>query len=763
MVDKILKTLKTDRNTFATYIFFLLSMYVVIDRAVELLILVFTGVATSYWGPIQYTLAFAMPVFAFLFGCSSTYTKGGKQRITFFYMYTIMLYIIGATMAAQWLNQISWLLLLHVPNIEYIINELPNVIKPAITALTIYIPITTFYPVLKWTIFKISDTRLILESIEAYKGIDLSVVKEPTGIYTCENYFCTDVKKGHIVIVPEVKRFESTLVVGISGCGKTATIMEPMIARDIEKKFFFREVSKEMGYNALKNGYVTLTVPYDNDYINKNFSLDMLVPNEGKEEIYKAYMKKLIFYSDANTIMYRGLGITTMTPDYESTKHIIQFAQNYGVPINIIDPLSPDSVGLNPFAQKNPSEIAITIASAIKSMYFSEHPLEDEAFMQNITQQALENLAIILKEMYPRMNNGALPTLEDMLTMLNNFDLVEEMCEQLLEIPELARKYASTIGYFKKNFYNPIEGTDLGSGRSETSRYIFAATTQIDNLLRYPGIRNVLCNRTNNIDFDKILSEGQLTTVCTRRGEVGIDANKAFGLFFLLLFQHAVLKRPGHENNRLSHFIYVDEFADYISKRTEPMFTVFRKYRCATIIAVQNLAQLGKNHDRYRETILANSKTKAVFGDALYDDVEFWMEEFNDKREWTWKENIDFADNSTTTNKSDVEWKWKPNFEAGKIQAMGFRVIIYKTKDIKGKNAIGQGKTEFVEEKHKKKHEIKVLNFDKYILNSAKRRTNNSDTEDVDEPHNTDPIQDKSTDSKDFFENGDAISVKLKK
>ena len=35
--------------------------------------------------------------------------------------------------------------------------------------------------------------------------------------------------------------------------------------------------------------------------------------------------------------------------------------------------------------------------------------------------QAVENLSIMLKEMYPRLSNGLLPNLEDMLKMLNDF------------------------------------------------------------------------------------------------------------------------------------------------------------------------------------------------------------------------------------------------------------------------------------------------------------------------------------------------------
>lgn len=71
-------------------------------------------------------------------------------------------------------------------------------------------------------------------------------------------------------------------------------VFEPMIARDLEKKYFFREAHKEMGFTALKTGIAFLNKPYNNEYLNKNFHLNMLIPAVGKEALYKAYMKKMI-------------------------------------------------------------------------------------------------------------------------------------------------------------------------------------------------------------------------------------------------------------------------------------------------------------------------------------------------------------------------------------------------------------------------------------------------------------------------------------
>ena len=97
------------------------------------------------------------------------------------------------------------------------------------------------------------------------------------------------------------------------------------------------------------------------------------------------------------------------------------------------------------------------------------------------------------------------------------------------------------VNYFKKNFY-------AGSpGREETEKYIYIATAQLDNLLRLPGVKTILCNRHNNIDFDKVLENGEVTLVCTRRGDLGRTSHRAFGLFFMLSMQNAILRRAGNE------------------------------------------------------------------------------------------------------------------------------------------------------------------------------------------------------------------------
>lgn len=758
--DKFLKFLKTDRNTFLTYILTVITIYLAVDRLIEMMFMILSGVSVSYWGPLQYTLAIACPIFAFLFSGSSTFVKADQMKLGFFYLYCISLYIIGISMVVQWFNLLCWLLFMATPGYVSVVTEFSNLIQPAFQSLAVYIPLVTFYPLFKKLFTWINDTKDIRDSIMDYGGINLSEKKENTGAYSVELPLYSDKKTGANVVMSEQGRFQSTFICGVSGSGKTSMLFEPMMAKDIEKKFFFKEASKELGYTALKTGLAYLKYPYDNSYLNDNFNLNMLVPNSGKEKLFKAYLKKMIAYDGGNSILYRDLGFTSISPDYESTSRILEVANNYNIPVNLIDPANPDSPGLNPFAFDDPVKIAIIISSVLKEMYTYAGRDIEESFRQNVTLQAVENVSMLLKEMYPRLNGELLPNLEDMLNMFNDFSLVEKMCKQLEAIPELAKKYSLQLGYFKKNFYAN------GVNREETEKYISAAATQLDTLLRVQGVRNILCNRLNNLNYDDILANGEITLVCTRRGDLGATVHTAFGLFFLLLMQYSVLRRPGNEKTRVPHFLYIDEFPDFITHATTNMFTLYRKYRVGIIISAQNLRQLGEqNKSKYRETILANCANKFIFGNNTPEDNAWWELELGTKREWTFKYNYDTEKIQYDSKYGDAQFKWKQNYSAGKVQSLKAKQCMYKVKNIAGKSSVGIMKVDLLDSKYHEPHYGKHFNFSRFTNGIAeeeskpKKEKFNLKNLEFDKSSNgdIDPIKNNTTDSNFLIDNEDAI------
>lgn len=723
IIDAFLKKLNVNRNTFLTYIFTLLTIYIAVDRIVEMLIMIFTGIATSYWNPIIYTLALACPVLAYSFAGSSSYADTRASKVTLFYIFAIGFYVIAISLFTQYLNAGAWLLFMSSKNFIPIITDFSELVKPAFRAISLYLPLTTVYPFIKSILLGINDSQNMSRSLWDFTGINLSDQKAKHGPYACDVFLFKDFDSGKKMNFSEDRRFQSLLVCGGSGTGKTSMIFEPIIAQDIEKKYFFTEASKELGFTALKTGIASLSAPYSNDYLNQNFNLNMLTPSFGKDTLFNTFVKKMVIATSPYNI-YKNIGITYMSPDYETLDQMMKVSENYNIGYNLIDPSQPEkSVGLNPFIYDDPTRISVIISSALQGISSDEASEMKDLYKEEISLQMLENLSILLKVIYPKMHDGVLPNMEDLLTLLSNFELVEKMCKILEKDDELAKKYAMELSYFKRSFFaNSV-------AREDTEKNAYQIASRLENLLRAPKIRYILCNRHTNINFDNALKNGEVTFVCTRRGDSGKTAHKAFGLFFLLSMQNAVLSRPGNEKSRIPHFLYIDEFPDFISKDTETMFTMYRKYRVATTISAQSISQfaLPDNKSNFNSVVLANCASKIYTGGATpYEELEWWQNEIGKWKQWQMSQDYD---GKTGTMSSSIKTP-KRGFEIkmawNRLQNLGQNGCGYKIVADNGRNDIGEGIMYYMASKYKEKHKTKTYNFAAYASGSTTEDSNSS-------------------------------------
>lgn len=504
-------------------------------------------------------------------------------------------------------------------------------------------------------------------------------------------------------------------------------VFEPMLARDIERKYFFREVSKELGYTALRTGLATISKPYSNEYLNDNFNLNMLIPNSTREKLFKSFLNKMILSSNGDTYVYKNVGMTYMAPDYETVDHMTEVARNFNLSYNLIDPMSPTSDGLNPFVYKDPIKASLAVSAILHRLYIADMPKQSNinnslnTIDMSLAKQAVENLVILLKVVYQKVNEDALPTLEDLYNMLNDFSLIEKSAKVLEDDEKLREQYGMQLNYIKKNFLSDASPDALKKIKS----VIAIPNAQLEKLLRHPGVKNILCNRFKNIDYENALENGELTFLCTRRGDLGATTQQAFGLFFLLLMQQAVLSRPGTEKNRIPHFLYIDEFSPFIDQSTMDIFTLYRKYRVGAIVSCQSLSQLGEKTSETRQVILANSATKAVFGNNTPEDNEWWEVELGDKREWTFKNdyhtNSDKQDGTYGYDEKygDIKYSWVNNYKKGKINALKAKQVLYKTRDLKGKMLVGKAKLDFIDSRYKETQKVKKFNFSRFFQATA--------------------------------------------
>ena len=676
--------------------------------------------------PIIYAIALLCPVLSYSYAVNTKLIKNKDARIKWFMITVGIFAAIIASLLITNINRVVWILLEKVPNYSLVKSEYPELFAPAIKTLSFVVPFIGLFYIIDYFLLILRDDD-IKNGIGGFCGLNVKKPQKEKLEFTCSNIICKDVDSQEPIVVSEKKRMESTLVQGATGTGKTAMVLLPMSSRDLEKKYFLREYSKKIAFSLLKRGIAYIEGPFSNEYINLNFSLNYIMPKRGREKDFYKELEDLILYKNESTgeVVYRNVGVTVVENDGKYVSDFTNVAHNFDINVLTIDPADPEhTLSMNPFAIKDPAKVASIIADVLKSMQQSEGAKE-EAFFSNLTSDAFQNLAILLKEMYPRLHNGELPSLEDVLDLLYNFDKVEEMTEDMKKIPELAEKYKLLIAYFEKNFYKPslnINGFEIpgtrGSGRKDTERYLYGAITQLNNLLRHPGIKKALCGRHNVIDFDKALREGQVITACSRKGELGIIASKAFGMFFILQFQDAVLRRPGSEDSRIPHFLFIDEFPEYINKDTEVMFTLFRKYRCGAMIAIQNLSQLEKYKglEYYRQVVLANTKTQIVFGDTTPEDSEYWNKAFGMTKKVDTSSSFDPINGGLKAKRS-VQIKDKERFKVHKIAEHKFGAIYYRTKADNGNSIFGEGKVNFLEDKYKQKHPAYMYNFEKFMIN----------------------------------------------
>jgi hypothetical protein len=675
------------------------------------------------WGynPYLYSFYILVTVYAYATSLSTKFIKKPDDKITQMRIAYALLAVILFGMFANMSNELISMFVLDAADPKKLSKIPPDILESAIRLTTFYLPV--IFLVGLTSLIRTMTTNTI--GVKGIQDLKISFYKSPgelTGPLTCEVMLCMDVDKNAPVMVPESKRFEAMLIQGATGTGKTSTLLQPMGCMDIERKYFFREKSKELGYSALGKGYAYIEAPLSNQELNRTFSLRYLKPVKGKESLFEAEVKDMLKYKDEETgeYYYRDLGLCAVEPDGSYAGVLQTVAKNYSIDCVIVDPMHEDSVGINPFIGQSPSKVASIISTVLKGMYESEGSGDSSAFFGQVTQQALENLSILLKVMYPRMHGGLLPTMEDMLEMLYNYDIVEMMCEELKKDPEIYREYKILVGYFEKNFYKPhlndrglpIQGS-VGSGRKGTEQFLYGATTQLDNLLRQKDVKRVLCARTNNVDFDDVLDTGKILTACSRRGALSSVLSKAFGMFFILALQDAVLRRPGSENTRTPFFLYIDEFPDYVNKETETCFTLFRKYRCGMVVAIQNLSQLERTQamQYYKKVVIANTKTKVIFGDTNVEDSEYWKEIFGKSKQW--KEKV-------VGHEDDKQWKVQIQnetddvFDEGDIKKQAFKRIRYLTKNPKGDTIMGSGKTDFINKKYLEEHPAKFYDFTKF-------------------------------------------------
>lgn len=159
--------------------------------------------------------------------------------------------------------------------------------------------------------------------------------------------------------------------------------------------------------------------------------------------------------------------------------------------------------------------------------------------------------------------------------------------------------------------------------KSEMLNYF---TSKFGHFLNNRLMRNIIGQRKNSIDFDKILNSEKILLVNLSKGKIGQTNAQMLGLILVSKLQAAILKRANlPEEKRPLFCLYVDEFQNLVTDTFSSMLSESRKYGLAAHLTNQYFQQLPK---KIQESILGNVGTMLAFETGA-EDAEALAKEFH--------------------------------------------------------------------------------------------------------------------------------------
>ncbi len=589
--------------------------------------MIFVGIGISYWTPLFSMCVLLLPFFAYLLIIESKFVTHNNLKPKLFAIYSSMFAFLLITIIVHTLNGVAWTTFFAIPNYKRIIAEDREILKPAFTGFALTAPLILGFYAYVWIKIFVLGNPVFKESIGDTKGLKLGDRKKKPSPYLIDNSLGKNVDTGKEIQIKEEARLSHMLIIGPESMNKAENIIIPMIARDLKKKRFLEEAAKTLVSSLIKSNKATIKDTYADEDFSKNFTLEMVKSTDGNDDIFDSYIGDL--RSDSKH--FKNLGVTYISNNRENLDKIVSVAKNYNIDYYLVDPLEKTSYGINPFIEVNSNSSSELVSNLIAVLAKATLTNLDKIEFNSEKIMAIENISILLKETYPKTHEGKLPTIEDLQTLLLNFDLLQVLVENFKTDPDNLIKYENLIRYFENNYYKNSQY------RNKMSEIVQEPISFISQILKNEHLKRILCNRIpeKNINFEKAISEGKLILITTRKSEMlSLNADLPSALTSVLfdLYSKSLVSKKIKALSALPNYLYIEDFTPIFTQRALEKIATFDKYNVGLTAGTINLNSIKTKLDL--NTLLQIFKSNLVQGGGIPEDMEFISKHFGTEKIW---------------------------------------------------------------------------------------------------------------------------------
>lgn len=153
---------------------------------------------------------------------------------------------------------------------------------------------------------------------------------------------------------------------------------------------------------------------------------------------------------------------------------------------------------------------------------------------------------------------------------------------------------------------------------------IESAKNRLDAFINSEVIRNIFGQQKRTLNIKQIMDEGKILLVnLAEQNTISGDQADLIGILFVNEFLAAARSRESiPEEDRRPFYLYIDEFARFVTEDIGKILDETRKYRLHLILAHQTLAQVREESEKVLNSIKSSAKVKVVFGGGGASEVK---------------------------------------------------------------------------------------------------------------------------------------------